>query len=194
MTKRLDRKIANILRDPSGSKDFIIADASSITACNGEQRTFAGKSVMPPTAILEQSERPVRRQRTSRRDVFVVLEQIPGRIRDIAVLRGLGYSYREIASPLGVTPQAVSLMLMRHKRCLKQLRSASELHSLSARGVNALGRHGITTRQDARAKDALTLLKQERNCGAKTIAEIKRWMADETGPAQTCLAGHGSRS
>ena len=27
MTKRLDRKLANILRDPSGSKDFIIADA-----------------------------------------------------------------------------------------------------------------------------------------------------------------------
>jgi hypothetical protein len=61
------------------------------------------------------------------------LDAIPERVRQIAMLRGLGYSYRQIASPLQVTPQAVSLMLMRHRRSLKSLRDAMELNSLSAR-------------------------------------------------------------
>jgi hypothetical protein len=37
------------------------------------------------------------------------LGDIPERVRQIAMLRGLGYSYRQIAGPLHVTPQAVSL-------------------------------------------------------------------------------------
>ena len=74
------------------------------------------------------------------------LDTIPERVRQIAMLRGLGYSYRQIAGPLQVTPQAVSLMLTRHRRSLKSLRAAMELNSLSARAVNALGRHGIRTR------------------------------------------------
>ena len=132
---------------------------------------------MHSTAVLEKPQLSHRSQ-TSGREVFAVLEHIPGRIRDIAVLRGLGYSYREIASPLGVTPQAVSLMLMRHKRCLKQLKNSSDLHSLSARAVNVLSRHGVATREEARDKNVLALLQQERNCGAKTISEIQRWMND----------------
>ena len=131
---------------------------------------------MHTTAVLEKPQLPSRRSQTSGREVFTVLEHIPGRIRDIAVLRGLGYSYREIASPLGVTPQAVSLMLMRHRRCLKQLKSDSDLHSLSARAVNVLSRHSVTTREEAREKNVIARLQQERNCGAKTISEIQRWM------------------
>jgi len=104
------------------------------------------------------------------------LSDIPERVRQIAMLRGLGYSYRQIAVPLSVTPQAVSLMLMRHRRSLKSLRDAMELNSLSARAVNVLGRHGIRTREQARQANVLELLAGERNCGRKTMNEIARWM------------------
>lgn len=83
------------------------------------------------------------------------LDAIPERVRQIAMLRGLGYSYRQIAGPLQVTPQAVSLMLTRHRHSLKSLRAAMELNSLSARAVNALGRHGIRTREQARQANVL---------------------------------------
>jgi hypothetical protein len=52
------------------------------------------------------------------------MSDVPERVRQIAMLRGLGYSYRQIAGPLHVTPQAVSLMLMSHRRSLKSLRDA----------------------------------------------------------------------
>lgn len=108
---------------------------------------------------------------------FVTADDIPHRVRDIAMMRGLGYSFREIARQLNVTPQAVSLMLSRHRRALKSLDGAMELCRLSARAVNALGRHGITTREEARDKNVLQLLRGERNCGRKTLEEIERWMA-----------------
>jgi predicted transcriptional regulator len=84
------------------------------------------------------------------------MSDVPERVRQIAMLRGLGYSYRQIAGPLHVTPQAVSLMLMSHRRSLKSLRDAIELSSLSARTVNVLGRHGICTREQARQANVLT--------------------------------------
>jgi len=108
------------------------------------------------------------------------LEDIPERVRQIAMLRGLGYSYRQIAGPLQVTPQAVSLMLTRHRRSLKSLRTAMELNSLSPRAVNVLGRHGIRTREQARQANVLALLAGERNCGSKTMDEIARWMAQDS--------------
>ena len=74
------------------------------------------------------------------------LEAVPQRVGEIAMLRGLGYSYREIGRQFSVTPQAVSLMLSRHRRALKSLGTAVELSNLSARAVNALGRHGIKNR------------------------------------------------
>lgn len=145
---------------------------------------------MHAAAVVETPRSPAQRPQASGREIFAVLEHIPGRVRDIAVLRGLGYSYREIASPLGLTPQAVSLMLIRHKRCLKQLKSASDLHALSARAVNVLTRHGITTRQEARAKGVLAFLKLERNCGSKTAAEIERWTDEDI---ESSRAGTNSR-
>jgi len=105
--------------------------------------------------------------------------EVPWRIREIAMLRGLGYSYREIARPLGVTPQAVSLMLSRHRLSIKSLRSAMELSALSPRAVNALGRHGIRTREQARRCDLLERLAGERNCGRKTLDEIARWISED---------------
>jgi len=33
------------------------------------------------------------------------LDAVPERVRQIAMLRGLGYSYRQIADPLHVTPR-----------------------------------------------------------------------------------------
>jgi len=104
------------------------------------------------------------------------LDGVPQRIREIAMLRGLGYSFREIATPLHVSPQAVSLMLSRHRRSLQSLRGAMELSSLSARAVNALGRHGIRTRDEAIQRDALALLQNARNCGRKTLQEITQWI------------------
>jgi predicted transcriptional regulator len=109
------------------------------------------------------------------------LDEVPERVRQIAMLRGLGYSYRQIAGPLHVTPQAVSLMLARHRRSLQSLRDAMELNSLSARAVNALGRHGIRTREQACQADVLQLLAGERNCGRKTMDEIARWMEEDGG-------------
>ncbi len=107
------------------------------------------------------------------------LGEIPERVRQIAMMRGLGYSYREIAGPFSVTPQAVSLMLTRHRRALKSLRGAMELSSLSARAVNVLGRHGIRTREQARQTNLLERLDRERNCGRKTLDEIARWITED---------------
>lgn len=104
------------------------------------------------------------------------LDAVPQRVREIAMLRGLGYSFRQIAEQFSVTPQAVSLMLSRHRRCLKALRGSVELNNLSARAVNTLGRHGIRTREEARRKNILQSLAGERNCGRKTIEEIAHWM------------------
>ncbi len=104
------------------------------------------------------------------------LEAVPQRIREIAMLRGLGYSFRQIAQEFSVTPQAISLMLSRHRKSLKSLRGSLELNNLSARAVNALGRHGIRTREDARHQSVLDLLKNERNCGRKTLGEIEQWL------------------
>jgi len=104
------------------------------------------------------------------------LEELPQRICDIATLRGLGYTFREISKQFEVTPQAISLMLSRHRRGIKKLHGAVELAGLSARAVNALGRHGIRSRAAAFETDVLELLKGERNCGKKTLEEIRRWM------------------
>ena len=104
------------------------------------------------------------------------VETVPQRVREIAMLRGLGYSFREIARQYHVTPQAVSLMLARHKKTVKLLRGATELTVLSSRAVNALGRLGLVSREEARRSNALELLKSARNCGRKTLAEIEHWL------------------
>jgi predicted DNA-binding protein YlxM (UPF0122 family) len=126
---------------------------------------------------IQSTSRPPRSLTPATSQTSDVLESVPQRIRELAMLRGLGYSFREIAQQLNVSPQAVSLMLSRHRRCLKSLRGAMELSQLSVRAVNALGRHGICTRDEALARNALELLRNERNCGSKTIEEIERWMA-----------------
>ena len=92
------------------------------------------------------------------------LEAVPQRVGEIAMLRGLGYSYREIGRQFSVTPQAVSLMLSRHRRALKSLGTAVELSTLSARAVNALGPHGTKNREQARNANVLDMLRDERNC------------------------------
>lgn len=122
---------------------------------------------------------------------FSSIDALPARIRNIATLRGLGYSFREIGRQLGVTPQAVSLMLSRHRRSLKEIRGSVELAGLSARAVNALGRHGVRTREEARKADLLARLGGARNCGRKTLEEITRWVkeADVIRPQPGMTAG-----
>ena len=97
-------------------------------------------------------------------------------MRDIATLRGLGYSYREIGERFGTTPQAVSIMLTRHRRSLSSLRDRPDLAGLSARAANVLGRIGVCSREEASAHNVLSLLQIQRNCGAKTREEIARWL------------------
>jgi len=100
------------------------------------------------------------------------MDALPARVRGIATLRGLGYSFREIGEALGVSPQAVSLMLSRHRRTMTSLRHAMELRGLSTRAVNALRRHGITGREQGLSKEIMRVLANERNCGRKKLAEI----------------------
>lgn len=106
-------------------------------------------------------------------------DSLPARVRDIAVLRGLGYTFREIGRQFGQTPQAVSLMLQRHRRSLNSLTTAPQLRQLSARAVNVLGRHGIRSREDCMNLDLLRVLNGERNCGRKTKEEIFRWLGGD---------------
>jgi len=108
-------------------------------------------------------------------------EAVPQRVREIAMLRGLGYPFREIARQYNVTPQAVSLMLSRHRRAVGSLRHSVELSHLSARAANALGRHGIRTREEAIRRNALHLVKGSRNCGRKTLDEISQWLGLQAG-------------
>ena len=131
-----------------------------------------------PTLTMHQQSRPV-----ATTAIFKPrnLEAIPQRVAEIAMLRGLGYSFREIAKQFNVTPQAVSLMLSRHRRSLKSLGTAVELGNLSARAVNALGRHGIKSREEARNADVAHLLRHERNCGKKTLDEIAHWLDGHNG-------------
>lgn len=103
-------------------------------------------------------------------------ESLPLRVREIAMLRGLGYSYRAIGERYSVSPQAVSLMLSRHLRA-RQILTGGELGRLSARAVNVLGRLGVRSREDASAADIMSKLPYERNCGRKTSDEISRWLA-----------------
>ena len=109
------------------------------------------------------------------------LDAVPQRVGEIAMLRGLGYSYREIGRQFNVTPQAVSLMLSRHRRSLNSLGTAVELSNLSARAVNALGRHGINNREQARNANVFDMLRDERNCGRKTLDEIASWLDGHNG-------------
>ncbi len=111
------------------------------------------------------------------------VEPVPQRVREIALLRGLGYSFREIARQYHVTPQAISLMLSRHKKSAKSLCKATDLTVLSSRAANALGRLRIANRDEARRCNALELLKGARNCGRKTLAEIEHWLDEEKSTA-----------
>jgi hypothetical protein len=132
----------------------------------------------PPRPTMHQQSSPVAVSATFKPRN---LEAIPQRVGEIAMLRGLGYSYREIGRQFSVTPQAVSLMLSRHRRAFKSLGSAVELSNLSARAVNALGRHGIKNREQARNANVLDILRDERNCGRKTLDEIAHWLDGQNG-------------
>lgn len=130
---------------------------------------------------------------TPGRTSAATLDELPQRVRDIATLRGLGYTFREISKQFEVTPQAISLMLSRHRRVIKKLRGAVDLAGLSPRAVNALGRHGIRSRAAALETDVLELLQGERNCGKKTLEEIRRWIDEAPCAGQEVPAAFAAR-
>ena len=105
-----------------------------------------------------------------------VFLNLPGRVRDIATLRGLGYTCIEIGRRFGITPQAVSATLARHHRRIGDFGARQEMLELSGRAVNVLSRIGVNNRADARGRDVFALLHRERNCGAKTLEEIRGWL------------------
>lgn len=105
------------------------------------------------------------------------LEFSTGRVRDVAALRGLGFSYRDIALHYGVTPQAISLLLARSRKQIKAIGGNPELTSLSTRACSALRRLGVQSRQEALAVNILNRIQNSRNCGRKTINEINDWLA-----------------
>ena len=113
-----------------------------------------------------------------------VLAELPGRVRDIATLRGLGYTCMEIGRRFGITPQAVSATLARYHRRMTDLGARQDMLELSGRAVNALSRIGVNSRADALNRDVFVLLRRERNCGEKTLEEIRRWIgrANEQAP------------
>jgi DNA-binding NarL/FixJ family response regulator len=114
---------------------------------------------------------------------LLAVESLSPRLLEIAAMRGLGYKLHEIADEFGCSPQSVSLMLARHRRRLSSLGPRAEHWQLSARATNVLGRLRISSREQARSRDILRLLRGQRNCGAKTIAEIERWLAENGGPS-----------
>ena len=65
------------------------------------------------------------------------------------------------------------------------LAGSVELRTLSPRAVNALGRHGIRTREQARKTDAINLRSGERNCGRKTLEDVAHWMDGSSKEANT---------
>jgi DNA-directed RNA polymerase alpha subunit len=97
-------------------------------------------------------------------------------VRDIATLRGLGYTCMEIGRRFGITPQAVSATLARYHRRMTDLGARQDMLELSGRAVNALSRIGVNSRADALNRDVFVLLRRERNCGEKTLEEIRRWI------------------
>ena len=111
------------------------------------------------------------------------LAKLPARVRDIATLRGLGFTCLEIGRRFGITPQAVSATLSRHHRRIDDMKGCPEMSELSGRSVNALSRIGVNSRAEACGRDIFTLLLRERNCGAKSLEEIRRWL--ERGGAAT---------
>jgi hypothetical protein len=110
---------------------------------------------------------------------LAAVESLSPRLLEIAAMRGLGYKLHEIAAEFGCSPQSVSLMLARHRRRLSSLGPRAEHWQLSIRATNVLGRLRISSREQARSRDVLRLLHGQRNCGAKTIAEIEQWLAED---------------
>jgi hypothetical protein len=110
---------------------------------------------------------------------LAAVESLSPRLLEIAAMRGLGYKLHEIAAEFGCSPQSVSLMLARHRRRLSSLGPRAEHWQLSIRATNVLGRLRIFSREQARSRDISRLLRGQRNCGAKTIAEIERWLAED---------------
>jgi hypothetical protein len=150
----------------------------------GEQSHVAHSTLRKSGMNLSAAASPdTSHSRGRRPSPLLAVESLSPRLLEIAAMRGLGYKLHEIADEFGCSPQSVSLMLARHRRRLSSLGPRAEHWQLSARATNVLGRLRISSREQARSRDILRLLRGQRNCGAKTIAEIERWLAEDGDPS-----------
>ena len=146
-------------------------------------------SPAPENAAPRKSDRALENSKATRRlrrtpgqtngHSLPAVENVPLFVRTVAAWRGLGYSLREISAQCGVTPQALSVMLVRQRESLLAASSRpNELAGLSPRAVNSLGSLGISTKAAARRlHDLEARLRAQRNCGHKTRREIFDWIA-----------------
>lgn len=125
------------------------------------------------TPMTTKQRRPGNRRAT----VETALAMTAGRVRDIAALRGLGFSYTEIAGYFNVSPQAISILLQRNRRNLDAIGDSIAMAGLSTRASAALRRLGIDEPEKARGRDVIGELRSARNCGTKTLEEISSWIA-----------------
>lgn len=143
-----------------------------------EDSTSAGAAGQTNAAPQGLTAAPEKKLQNGNSSHLPDVNELPRFVRDVAAWRGLGYSLREISRNYGVTPQALSVMLVRQRQRWRSspVLASGELAGLSPRAINCLGRLGISKRDDARRLAGLEkCLRSERNCGSKTIREILDW-------------------
>lgn len=99
-------------------------------------------------------------------------KEVSERNHKIWFLRKIGYTYRSIGDQVGISGQAVRLCYRKTVRKIEYIKNPGPYGFLSVRAVNCLREAGIKSLTEARKLSELTLLKM-RNCGPKTLQEIK---------------------
>jgi len=184
------REVVRPLFTQLGLKPRFVAHRSrgAESGTRSGEHAWSRRSATPPVVHMP--------RRDSLHDEAVSqLEELPLYARNVATLRGLGFSFPQIARHYGVTPQAISVLLIRQRALFKPGQSLSGLVGLSPRATNCLGRLHIGTRAEAQiCPDLREKLQGQRNCGEKTIEEILCWaQGDAAFPRVSARNGKAKR-
>ena len=122
---RLWRREADPPADPASwlfttARHLILDDGKVV---RNQRRLLAAHPVRESEP--ERADRALEREQERER-ARKVLSQMPERSREILMLRYSGFSYREIAEEVGVTPGSVGTLLARAERRFLELLSPSE--------------------------------------------------------------------